>query len=1593
MDYTRKPGSGRYTVLIASRMIPKPHRQEQPQTNRVIVRLRFSLPNIHFRLSPDIKQRLEFLQDVRARISLAFVAFVIITAELITVFQPYFVQHTYALGAADPLLSPINQQMAQKLSYDTKQQIFTFNKGYSPQPTTATLSAVSSQITANASQDAHRGISVTDPVNQVSFTLTPQFDLLPGQQDGNRIVYPLPNNTGWVVYTMHGIGIKEDVVLTHETTASMTLTYNLALGDNLAARLQPDGSISLYGNTLLSGNVATATASDAALLQKARQNALKNTLLFSIPAPIIKGLHGSPHGVRAKYALHGSTLDVLVTGLGEAQYPLSIDPSIYVVTAAQFMRGNNETNIDFDVIDKLIQKGKTTGARFNSWTSTTSQSTGVWNGGTVAAGGYVYSVGGTIFSGGVSVTSSSVNWAQFDTSTNVIDSPNPGTGACSGWCTASAYNLPTARAGFSMVAYNGFLYVIGGVNSSNVLQSTVYIAKLGANGEPQLWHPTDPNKANWIYWYSSVNTLPDNIAYGSAVAYNDRLYILGGKSTTNPTGDSIVRVTNLIPTGDIGSWSSTGMTQLSSGASARFGLSTVSYNGFLYVIGGDNAGTLKNDVYYMKLNSDGTMASSTWTQTNSFTTARMTWGGSFAAIWGAYIYLSGGCSVINGSGYCTTVASDTQLASINSDGSIDIWNTNASVSDARIGYGLVTWRNTIYEFGGCSSQNTSTGDCLAFLSATKYGTINQDGDASTVNASVTSGTSPCSGGTPTSCDLPSASVGNVLNETAIMNGYLYIMGGCTNNACGTVSTGVTYQAIASNGTLQKPAACTGAYTDSYCVSSSNLPVGLAAAATAVFGGRIYLVGGFNTGTNIYYISVNTDGSLGAWSGAVSINTVTGGNATTLTYAYAYARANPSSAGTNPGNLYIIGGCTDGSVGCSGYSDRVFKCNIATSGTPSGCTTTGQLQIGTINGAGGTGLGAMAGAVYANYVYLIGGLAPGVVDLKTARYAKFDNNNNIVTVGAGWVEGANQTATGRRRGAGFSYNGYIYVVGGYDGTSGVLADIEFAKINVSNGSWGAFTVSAVTINQRWGLSVPVSNSFAYVIGGCTAGAAPVGCTTRTNTTQTFQIYNNDSGSPAIYSTSANTYTTSTNRIGIGSVILNGYLYIAGGCTSATDCTTAVSDVSYSAIDSKGALGVWSSTTAALPAVRTWGKLETVGGTLYYIGGQDSTATNEQSTIYYGTPSSGNVTTWNTATNALPNVRTKFGAAVWNNRIYVVGGLDGTANVTSTVYVSPQLSAGGNISSAWSTASISLSVARFGPMVVAYANNLYVFGGNDGANYLNDGQYAQINAGTGNSGSWTYTTSLPTTLSQGDAFAANGYMYIINGRSNATTCRPITLIAPISANTTIASGNNPTGVGEWYETNQRYTGDRYGAAAVYNTGKVYVLGGGCGTTLAYGSPVVQQTALLSQPQVAKYSIMIDTDSDVFPNQWLLNGIDNSVGAKWQLTYRSMTNTTTLCNIPAMTTWGQDTNFGNVTLGTPGVYTPLNGSGVNTNCARFFYFFVSVDSSQAYGYPDDVTRGPTITDLTLQFTADPSKRLMHGRTFTGGLQQPDDTPYYAH
>src|SRR5258708_563607 len=112
--------------------------------------------------------RLDFLlpRDKRIRLTMGVGVVVIVAAEIIRVLQPYVNQEAYALGAADALLQPISQPMAEKIKYDPKQAVYNFNSGYSAS-TPGMLGSTGSQASAAVYQDAAKGITITDPVNSV----------------------------------------------------------------------------------------------------------------------------------------------------------------------------------------------------------------------------------------------------------------------------------------------------------------------------------------------------------------------------------------------------------------------------------------------------------------------------------------------------------------------------------------------------------------------------------------------------------------------------------------------------------------------------------------------------------------------------------------------------------------------------------------------------------------------------------------------------------------------------------------------------------------------------------------------------------------------------------------------------------------------------------------------------------------------------------------------------------------------------------------------------------------------------------------------------------------------------------------------------------------------------------------------------------------------------------------------------------------------------------------------------------------------------------------------------------------------------------
>src|ERR1700757_1144687 len=240
------------------------------QTNRgkdkqkIVLRVRIKKPDFHSAaraLFAGLKTA--YFRFINSGLEWRFLAMVavIVLAEIYGILQPFFQDRSYALGKSETLLPESSPIMAERVKFDYQQQAFNFNADQ-----TKSAGTLGRDLTASSvlHKDASKGIKVNDPKNNIDFSMTPLYHLAPGKQQGDRIVYPLMDGTGWAVYTMQGVGVKEDIVLTHAPGEMMAYKYKLDLGNSLSAKIEGDGGLGIYGNTLFSSNITAGTDKDAA---------------------------------------------------------------------------------------------------------------------------------------------------------------------------------------------------------------------------------------------------------------------------------------------------------------------------------------------------------------------------------------------------------------------------------------------------------------------------------------------------------------------------------------------------------------------------------------------------------------------------------------------------------------------------------------------------------------------------------------------------------------------------------------------------------------------------------------------------------------------------------------------------------------------------------------------------------------------------------------------------------------------------------------------------------------------------------------------------------------------------------------------------------------------------------------------------------------------------------------------------------------------------------------------------------------------------------------------------------------------------------
>ncbi len=1191
----------------------------------------------------------------------------------------------------------------------------------------------------------------------------------PGVASGDAVVYASPDGQAAVVQSASAKGLKEDIVLTRSLGATLRFTWDLELDEGLEARLGDDGSIGIYGAAgVLAGTIEIGDDKSRALLDNARRHAGKTELRFLIPAPVVRVASGETVAGVAHFELgpargRKATLQLIASGLDALAYPLSLDPSVVVTSATDFgLGGNLEGGADLDVSGGRVKRGPARGG-VGTWTSTTAFSAARQYHTSVAYNGYLYVIGGINESGALS---------------DVQVAPINADGTLGPF--AATTSLPTARYGHASVAYNGYLYVIGG--SSGGVVSSVVVAPINADGT--------------LSAFAATTSFTTARFFQASVVYNGYLYIMGGAGSGYM---SDVQVAPINADGTLGAFVAT--TSFTTGRTAPTG---VAYNGYIYVMGGSTGAASLSDVQVAPINANGTLGA--FAATTSMPIARY---GHTSVAYHGYLYVSGGYNAAGG-----VDLSDVQMARFNANGTLGAFAATTSFPTARRHHTSVAYNGYLYVIGGDGSGFSSD------VQVAPIGSL---------------------GGFSATTSIPSA---RWWHASVAYDGYLYVIGGLDTN---DYLSDVQVAPINANGTLGAFAATTSFSTGRYGHTS------------VAYEGYLYVVGGRdywgNALSDVQVARINADGTLDGFAPTTYLP---------------YGRGGHTSVVIN-GYLYVVGG-DDG----YSYLNDVQVAPITADGTLGVFAAPTYLP---------TARSYHTSVAFNGFLYVVGGY-DGSTLLSDVQVAYIFADGTL-----GEFAATTSIPTARQNHASVALDGFLYVIGGV-GNDESLSDVQVAPIN-ENGTLGAFATATSIPTARYNHESVAYNGYLYVIGGFGGGGylsdvqvAPIA--------QVAPITAN--GNLGAF---AATTSFATERYFHTSVAYNAYLYVIGGANSSGD----LSDVEVAHINANGTVGAFSATTS-LPTARFGHTSVAHNGYLYVIGGNRGgfrlgdvqlAAINADGTLGAFA-----------ATTSFTTARENHTSVAYNGYLYVIGGSGGN-DYLSDVQVAP-INTDGTLGAF--AATTSLPTARIGHTSVAYNGYLYVIGGNSGSGALSDVQVTPIEA-DGTLGVFAATTSMPTVRRYHTSVAYNGYLYVIGGSDSDGIVRDVR-VAPINANGTLGA----------FAATTSFNSVRLGHTSVAYNGLLYVIGGS--NYISYRSDV-QVAPLLAPLARGRYSKVLDFGGPSAPVSITVNG--SPTKGEVRLDYRTA---------PASGVFGATTTRGVIPLGTA---VPLSGADI-----RYMWVSFTLDDTSA-------------------------------------------------
>jgi hypothetical protein len=1111
------------------------------------------------------------------------------------------------------------------------------------------VGTISSAVAFQDGQIAINGV-VNSPVsfrNQSDSTTAFQV------QNASGVNFIQVDTSGANLY-LGNTGIATNVTVGSGTSTSTTTIQ----GGTGNINITPNGS----SNT---GVVVKPTNNSTAAFQV--QNATGGNLMQIDSTNSNITVNGANNGLVQAWQTSANTLTTGVDSMGT----LTVNGYVYVL-------GGIHTGTDTAAVQYAqLQANGNVGA----WGTTTSLPAARDDAGYTTWNGYVYVIGGSTNDTAANAQST-VYYAKVNQNGTIS---NWNTNSYALGCATAGCGSPVVRYSPSAFAYNGYLYLTGGANAAGTDQTTVYYAKINADGSTGAWNTTtaisgsgttqgmeafiangymyaDRDQANWskinsdgtLGSWTGGGSAPTSLLGAGTAVMNGYLYMYGG---FKPGGSVSVATTYYAQinssTGAIGSWSCQGAsaecvtTPVNTNAmpldKAFFGGSTVEANGYMYAIGGTD-GASENTVYYTS-------------------TARTSIAGSLDLV-GVSVGANGNLAEGDTGGQLT--AGDTSIV-----GTLNVQNqanfNNGVGINGLLGIsGSETIQNTSNSLTNFSVLNGSSVNLISSSTVNLIKNSSFESGTTGVDNNVSGWSKKLGSETSLEVQNNNAYFGSnsmqIVTTTTAQQGAKYLLPGLLPSTQYTFSF-YALLSTSSFATLTAGRSDTGVSGgETNC--TLNSPHGTSNSTITTIYQR-------------YDCTFTTGATLGA-SGTPYVYISKGANASIRTIYIDGVQLETASAPTDfrNGDITIDSLATFKSTATSTTAFQVqnatggnlLKIDTANSSITVNGANNGQIQSWQTGNNSGLGAKGSYGSVFANgYVYIIGGCgtAACVSSTSTVQYAKLLANGNV----GNWASTTSLPANRDDMGVAYA-NGYIYVVGGSNNDTNAAGQttVYYTKVNPDGtlGAWNTSSNSLPTASGRYQVVSTAYNGYLYAVGGSNPATG--------NMATVYYAKINADGTTSTWNTTSSLATAMNIQPSIA--VANGYIY------TLSDSNLDGNKDQYAKLNSDGTIGAWALTTGLTPVANNvvGGATAIANGYIYYIGGDSANGTATR-TIFAPLNANGTIGAWScqgplaectTATQinttALPADREFMGSnsMAANGYIYIIGGYDTSNNLNSTVY---------------------------------------------------------------------------------------------------------------------------------------------------------------------------------------------------------------------------------------------------------------------------------------------------------------------------------------